>query len=125
MLRCWVLAMSLAACGPIAYVNQVTRSAATSVEAAKAVEAEKFAPYWWTRATEYLHKARERAARADFQGANRFGKLATDAAQQAVVDAEAAKGNPDLLPIDATGKTPPPAATPKTDIPIAPAKDEP
>lgn len=100
MLRLWVLALSLAACGPIAYVNQVTRTAASSVEEAQAVEAAKYAPYWWTRATEYLYKARERAARADFQGANRFGKLASDAAQQAVVDAQAAKGNPALLPID-------------------------
>lgn len=115
--------MSLAACGPIAYVNQVTRSADTAVEAARAVEAEKYAPYWWTRANEYLHEARERAARADFQGANRFGKLATDAAQQAVIDAEAAKGNPDLLPIDATGKSPPETEKPTT--PVAPAKDEP
>lgn len=117
--------MSLAACGPIAYVGQVTRSASTAVDAARAAEAEKLAPYWWTRATEYLHKARERAAHADFQGANRFGKLATDAAQQAVVDAQAAKGNPDLLPIDATGKPPPVKPAGKTDTPIAPAKDEP
>lgn len=96
------VAIATSACGPIVYIDQVTMKAATSIEAAKTAEAEKYAPYWWTRATEYLHKARERAARADFQGANRFGKLSDDAAKQAVLDAEAARNNPELQPIDAT-----------------------
>lgn len=93
-----VLAMlmaGLAACGPIAYVTE-TRRADDAVAEARHVEAEKYAPYWWTRAREYLHKARENAARADFQGANRFGRLATEAARQAVVDAQ----DPSKRPID-------------------------
>jgi hypothetical protein len=93
-----VLAMlmaGLAACGPIAYVSE-TRRADDAVAQARHVEAEKHAPYWWTRAREYLHKARENAARADFQGANRFGRLATAAARQAVVDAQ----DPSKRPID-------------------------
>jgi len=92
------LLAGLPACGPIAYMNEVTRRADNAVEAARRAEADKLAPYWWTRANEYLHKARENAARADFQGANRFGRLATDAAEQAIVDAK----DPSKRPIDPT-----------------------
>ena len=52
-------------CGPIEYVNDVTRRASDRVEAAKAADADKYAPYYWTRAKEYLYKARERAAYAE------------------------------------------------------------
>jgi hypothetical protein len=102
-----VLVLLLAtACGPIAYVNDVTRKASSSVDAARSAEADKYAPYYWTRATEYLHKARERAAYADFQGANRFGRLATEAAELAEQAATEARKHP-----------PKPAA-------VAPAKEE-
>jgi sRNA-binding protein len=90
------LATGLAACGPVAYVGDVTLRADDAVAAARRAEAEKLAPYWWTRATQYLHKARERAAYADFQGANRFGRLAAEAAEQAIVDAK----DPSKRPID-------------------------
>lgn len=113
----------LAACGPIAYVSDVTVNADNAVEAARAAQAEKLAPYWWTRATEYLHKARENAARADFQGANRFGRLAQEAAEQAIADAK----DPSKRPID-LGKEPGAGgvAPAKGDGgAIAPAKDEP
>jgi len=89
------IAAGSAACGPVAYVSE-TRRADDAVDAARHAEADKYAPYWWTRATEYLHKARENAARADFQGANRFGRLAAEAAQQAIVDAK----DPSKRPID-------------------------
>ena len=71
------------ACGPIEYVNQVTRKASSDVEAAKAVRADKYAPYWYTLAVEYLHKAREQAASADYQSANRFGRRSAEAARKA------------------------------------------
>jgi hypothetical protein len=73
----------LGACGPIGYVNQVTIKADASVAAAKTAGAETYAPYWYTRALEYLHKAREEAAYADFQAANRFGRRAHEAAVKA------------------------------------------
>jgi sRNA-binding protein len=115
-----MLTASLAACGPIAYVNEVTRRADDAVDQARHAEADKYAPYWWTRATEYLHKARERAARADFQGANRFGRLAAEAAEQAIVDAK----DPSKRPIDPTEKTPAKAKDDKGDKGgIAPAKE--
>ncbi len=71
------------ACGPIEYVNQVTRRASSEVDAAKAVKADKHAPYWYTLAVEFLHKAREEAATADFQAANRFGRRSAEAARKA------------------------------------------
>ena len=96
------LAASLAACGPIAYVNEVTRRADDAVDSARAAEAEKLAPYWWTRATQYLHKARERAAHADFQGANRFGRLSSEAAGKAIEESEAAVKDPAKRTINPT-----------------------
>ncbi len=96
-----LLALSLgtagAGCGPIGYVSQVTRTAATSVEEARALNAAKYAPYWWTRAVEYLHQAREEAAHADFEAANRFGRLASEAADQAKADAIRRAADPKLM----------------------------
>jgi hypothetical protein len=77
------LALGLGACGPIEYVNQVTRRADTAVEQARAANAAKWSPYWWTRAVEYLVQARAEAASADFQAANRFGRLSEEAAIRA------------------------------------------
>ena len=118
-----MLTAGLAACGPIAYVNEVTRRADDAVAQARHAEAEKHAPYWWTRATQYLHKARENAARADFQGANRFGRLATEAAQKAIVEAK----DPSKRPIDpdAVEEEPKPKPDPKPAAGKAPAKEAP
>jgi predicted RNA polymerase sigma factor len=74
------LAVVATACGPIAYLNQVTSHAQSAVDAATAAGAETASPYWYTRATLLLHLAREEAARADFQGANHFGRLSEEAA---------------------------------------------
>jgi hypothetical protein len=93
-------------CGPIVYVSDVTRRAADAVDAARAADADKYAPYYYTRATEYLTKARERAAHADYQAANRFGRLATEAAQLAEQTAGEAKKDPSKRPIDATTTAP-------------------
>jgi hypothetical protein len=99
MARGWVLAIYLfaaSACGPIVYMNEVTRKAATSVDEARAVQADKHAPYYWTRAKQYLKQAQVLAAHADFQGANRFGRLASEAAEKAIAESKAAsaKGAP-------------------------------
>ena len=121
-MRSLALCLVLAACGPIAYVQGVTQDASNAVERARAAQADKFAPYWWTRATQYLHMAREVAAHADFQGANRFGRLATQAANNAVDEAAIVQKDPSKGPIDATKG----AAPAKDDEPkdkVAPAKD--
>ena len=90
-----LLAVALiAGCGPIEYVNQVTRKASTQVSSAKAAEADRYSPYYYTLAQEYLHKAREEAAAADFQAANRFGKRSEQAAAAAREEAVANAGKP-------------------------------
>lgn len=118
-MRTWVLALVVAAsCGPVAYVNQVTLKADDAVAAAREVDAEKYAPYWWTRATQYLQMAREVAGHADYQGANFFGRLATEAAIKAKEEALIAAKDPSKRPLDITK----PAKLPPA---IAPAKDTP
>jgi hypothetical protein len=89
-----VAVLAMGGCGPIAYVNQVTMKASSSVESARAAEADKYSPYWYTRAVEYLHKAREEAADADFQAANRFGRKSEAAAKKAREEAIAHAGKP-------------------------------
>jgi len=95
-----LVAATLGACGPIAYVNQVTRKASDSVDAARVAQADKYAPYYWTRATQYLHQAKVLAAHADFQAANRFGRLADEAAQKAIVEAGEAAKDPSKRPLE-------------------------
>ena len=92
---CLALALGLGACGPIEYVNQVTRRADTAVEEARAANAAKWSPYWWTRAVEYLGQARAEAASADFQAANRFGRLSEEAAIRAREEALLRASDPD------------------------------
>jgi sRNA-binding protein len=127
----WVaVVLVLASCGPIAYVGQVTLKADDAVEAARVSEADKYSPYWWTRATQYLYMAREVAAHADYQGANHFGRLATEAAEKAKAESDdparrAIVNQSVAKPADATtpgqnGKVAP-AKDPRDDI--APAKD--
>ena len=121
--------VSATACGPIAYVNEVTRRASTSVDAARAAQADKYAPYYWTRANQYLHQARVKAAKSDWEGANRFGRLASEAADKAVVEAEIAEKDPSKRPLELKHDVAPakgdatPIAPAKGDI--APAKEEP
>lgn len=81
--RIVLLAVVVCGCGPIEYMNQVTRRATTAVEAAKAVSADKWAPYEYTCAVEYLHKAREEEAQAQHEAAIAFGHKAEDNAEKA------------------------------------------
>lgn len=119
-MRRWVLALGLlSACGPVAYINQVPRDAAHKVELARQLNAVKFSPYWWTRATEYLRMAREVAAHADFQGANRFGRLSSEAAAQAAAESEERARDPSKMPHNPMA----PETAPAKDG-TAPAKDD-
>ena len=129
LMRRWVALVVLlvvlpAGCGPIAYVNQVTRKADDAVEAARVAKCDELAPYWYTRAVEYLHMAREVAAHADYQGANRFGRLAEEAALKAVEEA----GDPSKRPIELDKAVAPAKdgqSAPAKGGPVAPAKDTP
>ena len=108
-------------CGPVAYVNQVTLHADDAVEAARQAHADKYSPYYWTRATQYLHMAREVAAHADYQGANRFGRLATEAAIKAKEEAGDPAKHAEPAPAKETGTI----APAKDTSGVAPAKDTP
>jgi len=120
------IGLALVGCGPIVYISEVSRHASDSVDAARAAHADKYAPYWWTRATQYLDEAREVAAHADFQGANRFGQLAAEAADKATEEALIAARDPSKRPLDLQ-----PDVAPAKDAPAraraapVPAKDAP
>ncbi len=120
--RVIALTLALAAgCGPIAYINQTTREASSKVDRARALDSQRLSPYWWTRAITYLQMSREVAAHADFQGANRFGRLSAEAADKAAAEAELAGKDPTKRPINPT-ETPAPAKETDKDA-VAPAKD--
>jgi hypothetical protein len=79
--RLWVLVVPLvlAGCiGPIDYLNTVARKARRAVAEAEAVNAEKLSPYEYWSAVTYLRMAREKAARADFEDANKYGKKSVE-----------------------------------------------
>src|ERR1700754_4539983 len=84
--------LATAACGPIRYLGDVTRGASTAVDQARDAHADRYSPYHWTRAVQYLHAAREDAARADWQGANHFGRLPRGAAR---LETNAPEGAPE------------------------------
>lgn len=120
------LTVALAAgCGPLRYVSNVTGDASSAVDEAREAKADTLAPYWWTRAIEYLTRARYEAAAADWQAANRFGRLAREAAEKATAEAAAAAANPDRRPLTAPAGDVAPAkeAAPAKDV--APAKESP
>src|SRR6478736_7631800 len=79
-----VLALApLLGCGPVEYISQVGNKAASAVSAAKLAQADRYAPYEYTAAEEYLHKAREEAGHAEYQDAIEYGRKAEDLANRA------------------------------------------
>ncbi len=65
------------------YINQVGNRAASAVSAAKLAQSDRYAPYEYTAAEEYLHKAREEAGHAEYQDAIEYGRKAEDLADRA------------------------------------------
>jgi hypothetical protein len=79
-----VLVATLAGgCGPIEYINQVGNKAASAVAAAKLAQADRYAPYEYTAAEEYLHKAREEAGYAEYEDAIEYGRKSEEMANRA------------------------------------------
>jgi hypothetical protein len=79
-----VLAVApLLGCGPVEYISQVGNKAASAVSAAKLAQGDRYAPYEYTAAEEYLHKAREEAGYAEYQDAIEYGKKSEDLANRA------------------------------------------
>lgn len=70
-------------CGPIEYLNQVSGRATTALAQARRAGAEQHAPYEFTAATVYLHKAREEASQAAHQVAIEYGRRAEELANRA------------------------------------------
>jgi len=104
----------VSACGFGTYVGGVTPAGSDRLDAGGRREAEeKYAPVWWTRAIEYLHEAREgRRPRRLVQG-SAFGRLATEAATQALRSADRRQG-----PVEAADSTVPgPSRRPATPKP--------
>jgi Domain of unknown function (DUF4398) len=77
-----VAALGASGCGPIEYINQVSVKAAGAVSAAKLAQADRYAPYEYTAAEEYLHKAREEAGYAEYEDAIEFGRRAEELADK-------------------------------------------
>jgi hypothetical protein len=101
----------------VQYLTTVTRDASTEVASAKAAGADKYAPYEWTAANEYLHKAREEEGYADHQAAVHFGHLAIELAKTArqIALAQAAAGTPPFTPpppVDTENENPLPQKAP-------------
>jgi hypothetical protein len=79
-----VLAVApLLGCGPVEYISQVGNKAASAVSSAKLAQADRYAPYEYTAAEEYLHKAREEAGYAEYQVAIEYGRKSEDLANRA------------------------------------------
>ena len=80
---CGLMLVASVACGPVEYMSQVTRKASSAVEAARAANADKLAPYEFTSAVEYLHKAREEGGYAQYQDAIEYGHKSEELAERA------------------------------------------
>jgi hypothetical protein len=125
--------VSLSGCGPIEYINQVGVKAASAVSAAKLAQADRYAPYEFTAAEEYLHKAREEAGYAEYEDAIEFGRRAEDFANKGRAIAvarlsQSASTSTVTTPASSPETSAPPAAetpTPQTPAPKADQKSGP
>jgi hypothetical protein len=69
-------------CGPVQSTAYLL-DAAVQIEGARTAQAERFAPYEWTSANLYLHKAREEVGYSDFEQAVSYSKKAAGFAHKA------------------------------------------
>jgi hypothetical protein len=74
-------ALALGGCGPIVSTSMIM-DAEAKLAAAKAAEAERYAPYEYTAAEEYLHKAHEEVGYADYGPAIDYAYKAAEAAER-------------------------------------------
>ena len=88
-----VLAM-LAACGPIQSTGALI-DADVEIEGARAAGGATAAPYEFTSAEAYLHKAREQSGYAQYEAATDFASRAREFAKEARKKAAAASNKPD------------------------------
>ncbi len=88
------LALALAGCGPIQSTGALI-DADVEIEAARSAGAANVAPYEFTSAEAYLHKAREVAGYARYEAATEFASKARDIAIEAKKKAIAASNRPE------------------------------
>jgi hypothetical protein len=80
------LALSLSpvvACGPVEYMRRVSGGASAALASAEADAAAVHARYEYTKAVEYLRKAREEAGESSFAWAIEYGRRAEELATRA------------------------------------------
>ena len=76
------LALATLGCGPIQSTSLIM-DADAQLEAARTADAPKYAPYEYTLADAYLHKAREEAGYAEYQDAIEYGRKSEELANRA------------------------------------------
>ena len=86
------LAGALAGCGPVRSTRDIL-DAEVQIQAARTAEAEKLAPYQWTAANLYLHKAREAVSYSDYESGVEFAAKASVCANEAREEAMKAAGS--------------------------------
>ena len=81
------VAGALSGCGPIKSTSNLL-DAEVQIQAARTAGAEKLAPYEWTAANLYIHKAREEVGYSDYQSGVDFAvkasRYATEAREKAL-----------------------------------------
>ena len=92
-----LVSLLLAGCGPIEYITIVSFQASKAVQEAKSARAAELAPYEYTSAVEYLHKAREVGGYARYHESAEWGKKARDFGYQAVKLARDRALSPDAM----------------------------
>jgi hypothetical protein len=117
---CAGVAIGLGACGPVQYITTVTQQASAEVAAARSASAEKYAPFEYTAALEYLHKAREEEGYADHEAAVKFGRLAKEHAEKAKKIAIEKAGSP----VEEIPPAPTPIDAPETENPLEKVRKE-
>lgn len=87
MRRAWTLplvalGLGLTACGPVQSTAYLL-DAEVQIEAARTANAPKLAPYEWTSARLYIHKARQEVAYSNFEQGVAFAQKASKFANEA------------------------------------------
>lgn len=89
---------ALAGCGPLKSTSHLL-DAEVQIQAARTAGAEKLAPYEWTAANLYIHKAREEVSYSDYQAgvdfAEKASRYANEAREKAIAVANANAGGDD------------------------------
>lgn|GEM_PF-1911002 len=78
-------------CGPIVYMKDVSPRAAAALNQARADQADRYAPYEYTKASLYYDKAREEAGHAYYQNAVDWSRRSQDCSRRASALARSAQ----------------------------------